>query len=91
MQYGIRLEREDLPYSEYVKLLAGIMWETPLGDVVRVRSATDPKTIREMTAHEKKIRSEWAAFQRTKKRESDSRAEAAGLMAFAAFAKSAWG
>ena len=91
MQYGIRLEREDLPYSEYVKLLAGIMWETPLGEVVRIRSESDPKTIKSMSAHEKKVRAEWQAFLRQKKNADTSRAEAAGLAAFAAFAKSAWG
>ena len=91
MQYGIRLEREDLPYSEYRRLLSGIMYNTPLGEVVRVRAETDMKTIREMTVHEKKIRSEWQRFKNTKRAGDTRRAEEAGMMAFAAFAKKAWG
>lgn len=91
MQYGIRLEREDLPYTEYRRLLSGIMYNTPLGEVVRVRAETDMKTIREMTAQEKKIRSEWQRFRSTKKRKDNRRAEDAGMAAFAAFAKKAWG
>lgn len=91
MQYGIRLEREDLPYSEYRQLLSGIMWKTPLGEVVRIRSETDQKTIREMTAHEKRVRADWQKFMSTKKKESNRHAEDAGLKAFAAFAKKAWG
>lgn len=91
MQYGIRLEREDLPYAEYRRLLSGIMYNTPLGEVVRVRAETDMKTIREMTAQEKKIRSEWQRFKNTKRAKDTRRAEDAGMMAFAAFAKKAWG
>lgn len=91
MQYGIRLEREDLPYTEYRRLLSGIMYNTPLGEVVRVRAETDMKTIREMTAQEKKIRAEWQRFKSTKNKQDRRKAEAAGMAAFAAFAKSAWG
>lgn len=91
MQYGIRLEREDLPYIEYRRLLSGIMYNTPLGEVVRVRSETNAKTIREMTAHEKKIRAEWQHFSSTRKAKGNRRAEDAGMLAFAAFAKKAWG
>ena len=91
MQYGIRLEREDLPYAEYRRLLSGIMYKTPLGEVVRVRAETDPKTIREMTAQEKKIRAEWQQFKNKKFTKRNSNAENAGMAAFAAFAKQAWG
>lgn len=91
MQYGIRLEREDLPFVEYRRLLSGIMYNTPLGEVVRVRAETDMKTIRNMTAQEKKIRADWSRFMSTKKRKDNSRAEEAGMAAFAAFAKKTWG
>jgi len=90
-QYGIRLEKEDLSYREYIRLLSGIMYETPLGEVVRIRSETDMKTIREMTAHEKRIRSEWQAFKNKKRAKESSRLEEDGMKAFAAFAKSFWG
>ncbi len=65
-QYGIRLRHEDLPVSEYRQLLTGIMADTPLGRVVEIRAETDPKKIKEMTAQEKKIRSDWQDFKRKK-------------------------
>lgn len=61
-QYGIRLLREDISVREYRKLLKGLNGETPLGYVVNIRSETDPKKIKEMTKHERKIRSDWHRF-----------------------------
>lgn len=66
------------------------MYETPLGEVVRIRAETDAKTIRDMTAHEKKVRSDWQAF-KNKKAKNTRHAEEDGMAAFAAFAKKAWG
>lgn len=54
--------QEDISVSEYRKLLVGIMGDTPLGEVVRIRSETDRETIERMTVQEKKIRSEWQKF-----------------------------
>lgn len=63
-QYGIRLylEYETISCKEFRQLLSGINGDTPLGYVVQVRSEKNPKKIREMTANEKKIRTEWFAF-----------------------------
>ena len=63
-QYGIRLayEYETISYTEFNQLLRGINGDTPLGYTVQVRAETDQKKIREMTAHEKKIRQEWKEF-----------------------------
>ena len=63
-QYGIRLyyEYENMSCEEFRQLLSGLNGDTPLGYVVQVRAEKDPKKIRKMTAHEKKIRSDWAAF-----------------------------
>lgn len=72
-------------------MLSGIMYETPLGEIVRIRAETDMKTIRNMTAQEKKIRTEWQKFKTTKEAKNARRAEADGMAAFAAFAKMAWG
>lgn len=47
---------------EFNQLLIGLNGDTPLGYTVQVRAETDQKKIREMTAHEKKIRQEWKAF-----------------------------
>lgn len=47
---------------EYRKLLAGLTGETALGYIVRIRSEKDPDKIKEFTAKEKQIRSEWFNF-----------------------------
>lgn len=54
--------REDISFSEYRKLLVGIMGDTPLGEAVRIRSETDRETINRMTVQEKKIRADWQRF-----------------------------
>lgn len=63
-QYGIRLynEYETISCEEFRQLLSGLNGDTPLGYVVQVRAEKDPKKIKKMTAHEKKIRSDWVAF-----------------------------
>lgn len=63
-QYGIRLyyEYENISCEEFKQLLTGLNGDTPLGYVVQIRAEKNAKKIREMTAQEKKIRSEWFAF-----------------------------
>lgn len=60
-QYGIRLRNEihDMKWGEFVSLLSGLNGNTPLGNVVRIRSEKDPEVIRRFNDSEKKIRSEW--------------------------------
>ena len=48
-------------------MLVGINGDTPLGFVVQTRAETDQKKIKEMTAHQKKIRAEWQTFKNKKK------------------------
>jgi hypothetical protein len=63
MQYGIRLSHEpDIAVSEYFRLLAGIMPDTPLGKIVQIRMEKDPKILKEYGDYEKRIRREWAEF-----------------------------
>lgn len=63
-QYGIRLyyEYESMSCEEFRQFLSGLNGDTPLGFVVQTRAEKDPKNIRKMTAHEKKIRSDWMSF-----------------------------
>lgn len=60
-QYGIRLRRDlkNMEWGEFTSLLAGINGDTPLGNIVRIRSEKDPEQIKKFTPAEKKIRSEW--------------------------------
>jgi len=59
-QYGIRLRQEDdMSWSEFCTLLAGIMPETPLGQVVSIRSENDKDALKNFTKEQHRIRNEW--------------------------------
>lgn len=59
-QYGIRLRQEDdMSWSEFCTLLAGIMPETPLGQVVSIRSENDKEVLKSFTKEQHRIRNEW--------------------------------
>lgn len=59
-QYGIRLRREtDMSWDEFCTLLAGLRHDTPLGNIVSIRSETDKEIIKHFTQQQKKIRSDW--------------------------------
>lgn len=70
-QYGIRLNQEyhTIKHIEFNQLLIGLNGDTPLGYTVQVRSEKDHKKIKEMTNHEKKIRSDWKEFRRKQQKE----------------------
>ncbi len=60
-QYGIRLRNEidTMKWGEFASLLSGLNGDTPLGNIVRIRSEKDPKTIKNFTESEREIRSKW--------------------------------
>ncbi|MBS5305745.1 Gp15 family bacteriophage protein [Clostridium sp.] len=59
-QYGIRLRNEiDMSWSEFSTLLAGIMPETPLGQIVSIRSEEDKDMLKNFTKEQHKIRNDW--------------------------------
>ena len=60
-QYGIRLRKEicDMQWGEFCSYLAGLNGETPLGNIVRIRSEKNPKMLKEFSKEEKEIRSKW--------------------------------
>lgn len=59
-QYGIRLRNEyDMPWGEFCTLLAGIMPETPLGQVVSIRAEDDKDMLKNFTKDQHRIRNEW--------------------------------
>ncbi|WP_372776330.1 Gp15 family bacteriophage protein [Paenibacillus sp. 79R4] len=60
MQYGIRLRAEpDMTWDEFCTLLAGIMPETPLGQIVQIRSENDREKLKNFTPEQHRIRNEW--------------------------------
>lgn len=59
-QYGIRLRQiNDMPWDEFCSYLSGIMPDTPLGNVVQIRSEEDKEILKKFTPEQKRIRSEW--------------------------------
>lgn len=59
-QYGIRLRTiNDMPWDEFCSYLSGIMPDTPLGNIVQIRSEEDKKILKNFTTDQKRIRSEW--------------------------------
>lgn len=70
-QYGIRLRTEiDMSWSEFCSLLSGIMPKTPLGQIVSIRSEKDPKTLKNFSKEQRKIRNDWI-LKRNKKIKED--------------------
>lgn len=59
MQYNIRLRYDDMTWSEFTTLLKGIMAETPLGQVVSIRSEENKEVLKNFTQEEHRIRNEW--------------------------------
>ena len=66
-QYGILPAMQgELPYSEWAKLVSGLMDDTPLGRVVSTRMEKDRKIIAQMTPWQRAVRSEWQSFRAKK-------------------------
>ncbi|WP_249806065.1 Gp15 family bacteriophage protein [Copranaerobaculum intestinale] len=66
MQYpGKNLYDESMDWVQFSALLAGIMPETPLGQIVSIRSEEDPRVLKSFTAEQHQIRNNW----REKKRQ----------------------
>ena len=59
MQYGIRLRNDDMTWSEFCTLLIGIMPETPLGQIISIRSEEDKNMLKNFTKEQHKIRNDW--------------------------------
>lgn len=48
-----------MSWGEFCTLLAGIMPETPLGQVVSIRSENDKNMLKHFTPEQHRIRNEW--------------------------------
>lgn len=59
-QYGIRLRQaSEMPWSEFINLVTGLLPETPLGAIVKIRSEDDPDVLKRFNADQLAIRSKW--------------------------------
>ncbi len=75
MQYGIRLRNDDMSWSEFCTLLTGIMPETPLGQIVSIRSEEDKDMLKNFTKEQHKIRNDWRNRNSSIKNMSDEEKE----------------
>ena len=58
-QYGIRLKTTELQFDEFLNLVSCLMPESPLGQIVAIRSETDAEVIKHITDGQRKIHNEW--------------------------------
>lgn len=72
-QYGIRLRKNisEMEWGEFSSLLSGANSETPLGNIVRIRSEKDPEALKKFSPEEKRIRNEWLKKSASKITEED--------------------
>lgn len=48
-----------MPWDEFCTLVAGLMPDTPLGNIVTIRSEKDRKVIKNFTPAQRKIYNDW--------------------------------
>lgn len=58
-QYSIRLRTTNISWNEFCSLLSGLMPETPLGNIVSIRSEKNVKVIKAFNPAQKRIHREW--------------------------------
>lgn len=67
-QYGIRIRQHtDMPWNEFCNLISGLMADTPLGNIISIRSEKDPKIIKQFNSNQKKIYNDWKLKQANNK------------------------
>ena len=58
-QYGIRLRTAELDFDEFLNLTSCLMPDTPLGQIVAIRSETDTEIISNFTDAQREVRNSW--------------------------------
>ncbi len=60
-QYKIRIRKEidDMDYAELSNLISGLMPDTPLGNIIQIRSEDDEEVLKNFTQEQKNIRWEY--------------------------------
>ena len=66
-QYGVLPSaQDDLRYSDWAKMVSGLMDDTPLGRVVSTRMEQDKDILQHFSPEQRRIRSEWQQFRAQK-------------------------
>ncbi|MEG1863395.1 MAG: Gp15 family bacteriophage protein, partial [Oscillospiraceae bacterium] len=62
-QYGILPKaQEELSWADFSNLVSGLMYDTPLAQVVSIRSERDMDIVSRFTKEQKAIRAQWQMF-----------------------------
>ena len=48
-----------MPWSEFINLVTGLLPETPLGTIIKIRSEDDPKALKQFSKDQLEIRNKW--------------------------------
>ena len=60
MQYpGKDLYDDTMDWKEFITLLAGLRKETPLGQMIAIRSEEDPQILKQFSVEQKQLRTQW--------------------------------
>lgn len=70
-------------------MLSGIMYDTPLGNIVSIRAEKDQEVIKKFTKEQRRIRNDWI-MKRNKKLREDPVAYKAYLDSFQAWCKASF-
>ena len=65
-------EQGDLRYSDWIKMVSGLMDDTPLGRIVMIRSETDKERIKNFSLEQRRIQSDWKRFRSQRLQHFDS-------------------
>lgn len=70
-QYGLRIRKEidTMDYAELCNLISGLMPDTPLGNIIQIRSEDDAEVLENFTQEQKNIR--WKYRRKIAKKISD--------------------
>ena len=79
-QYGVLPSAQrEMHYADWAVLVAGLMHDTPLGQVVIIRREADVKVIKNFSAEQKKIYNDWQKFVYSRTSEEEHRQQEAAL------------
>ena len=81
-QYGVfPSDQGSLHYSDWSKMVSGLMDDTPLGRIVMIRSEKDAERIKTFSPEQKRIQAEWKKFRAANAQKVDAESYGAQMRA----------
>lgn len=79
-QYGVLpSEQGNLKYADWAKLVSGLMEDTPLGQMVQLRTEKDRDVLKRLTPEQRKLRADWALFKQQKYKDTAHKTDITAL------------